>query len=36
MLKRLVNLIIRVGKNGLSSKCFITFYQPSIPEELKK
>lgn len=36
MLKRLVNLIIRVGKNGLSSKCLNFFYQPSIPEELKK
>ncbi|HLV09777.1 MAG TPA: cyclic lactone autoinducer peptide [Halanaerobiales bacterium] len=35
MLKRLVNLFIRVGKSGLSSNCLVCFYQPSIPEELK-
>ncbi|HHU92715.1 MAG TPA: cyclic lactone autoinducer peptide [Halanaerobiaceae bacterium] len=36
MLKRLVNLFIKTAKNSLSSNCLCFFYQPTVPEELKK
>ena len=37
MLKKwLINLFINAGKKGQSTNCATVFYQPSLPEELKK
>ncbi|NLM97694.1 MAG: cyclic lactone autoinducer peptide [Halanaerobiaceae bacterium] len=36
MLKMIADLLIKSGKNGVKGSCQGWFYQPSIPEELKR
>lgn len=36
MLNKLVNLFIKAGRKGVGTNCITIFYQPTLPEEIKK
>lgn len=36
MFKKILSLLINVGKSGIDTNCIALVYQPTVPEELKK